>query len=429
MLSNESKQQLFSRFALELQGWTTNTLPTLDAVREIAQLASALPSIEIKNEGTFVAACKKWLRVRQCEQFYKKEKDGIAEFLAENLCVEDWQTEVSAALQHLVEHFHLFGGKSRGEFLVWVARRLRRLPAMKNHATLRDYVAMGIDDFDDAKPDLSDFKFTEHSMPFGTEYHIPLEGGHVWRVRDLKQAKGLWPVRVTKVNGTPYIVKVVRGRTIFVHRLFFNLNIGDVVRAFDDDYTNFSLYPFSRHVEVFWGDWKNPEKTHKSKLIRAEGTKPIYTELRQQWVPNLHVAHDTQVNASAQDRQGEFEEKMLQSLEVDNGDGETQTVDFGGVASGYANPVATADVVRPTLGGKNSAANRGALDKKDYREAQAIRKEMTVARIRDINREADHAQDDDVAGEERTSVPLTDRPSLVEDVAALVAEMERAENA
>jgi hypothetical protein len=421
MLQNESKQQLFSQHALELQGWTTNNLPTLDAVREIAQLASALPSIEIKNEVTFVAACKKWLRVRQCEQFYKKEKDGIAEFLVENLCVEDWQTEVGAALQHLVEHFHLFGGKSRGEFLVWVARRLRRLPAMKNHATLRDYVAMGIDDFDDAKPDLSDFKFSEHSMPFGTEYHISLEDGHVWRVRDLKQAKALWPVRVSKVNGNPYVVKVVRGRTIFVHRLFFNLNIGDVVRAFDGDYTNFSLYPFSRHVEVFWGDWKNPEKTHKSKLIRAEGTKPIYTELRQQWVSNLHIAHDTQANAPAQDRQSEFEEKMLQPLEIENGDGAVQAVEFGGMASGYANPVSTSDVERPTLAGRNSAANREPLDKVDYQEGKAVRKEMSVQAIRDVNRESDHAQDDDVAGEERTSLPLTDRESLVEDVAALEA--------
>ena len=123
------------------------------------------------------------------------------------------------------EHFHLFGGKTRGDFVLWAARRLRRLPALLNHATLRDYVAMGIEDFDDAKPDLSDFKFTTHEMPFGTEYHIPLEGGHVWRIRDLKQAKALWPVRVMMVSGTPYLTKSVRGHTVFVHRLFFRIEI------------------------------------------------------------------------------------------------------------------------------------------------------------------------------------------------------------
>ena len=416
MLANESKHELFSKYALDLQSWVTNNTPTLDSVRAIAQLASALPSIEIKNEDAFLAACKKWLRVRQCEQFYKNEKDGIAEFLAENLCVEDWQAELNAALQHLIEHFHLFGGKSRGDFLLWAAKRLRRLPAMKNHATLRDYVAMGIDDFDDAKPDLSDLKFTEHEMPFGKEYHIPLEGGHVWRVRDLQYAKGLWPVRIKKVNGQTYVVKVVRRQTIFVHRLLFNLNIGDVVRAFDGDYLNMSLYPFSRHTEVFWGDWKDPEKKNeskdKSKLIRAEGTKPILTSLRQEWVPNLHVAHDVRSNSSAQDRQDKFEEKMLQPLEVENDDGDSQTVDFGGTPSGHANPVSTSDVERPVVSGRNSAANREALDKADYREAQAIRKEMTVTTILDINREADHAQVHDVAGEERT---VGSRPSLVDD--------------
>jgi hypothetical protein len=247
---------------------------------------------------------------------------------------------------------------------------------MKNHAMLRDYVAMGIDDFDDARPDLSDFKFTEHEMPFGTEYHIPLSGGHVWRVRDLKEAKALWPVRIQNVNGKPYVVKTVRGRTIFAHRLLFNIEIGDVVCANDDDYLNWSLFPFSRHVEVFWGDWRNPEKTHKSKLVRAKGTKPIFTELRQEWVSNLYVAHDVRANASAQDRQGEFEEKMLQPLEVDGEDGEKERLDFGGMSTGYANPVSTADVERATLGGKNSSANRFAQTREDRAESKAIQKEM-----------------------------------------------------
>jgi hypothetical protein len=426
----EAKVRLFEQHTVELRGWITANLPTLDVYTTLPQLLNALPDLEIKSEVNFLAVCKKWLRVRQCEKFFKAEKDGIAEFLADNLCVEDWQAEVRDALQHLVENFHLFGGKTRGDFWVWAARRLRRLPALMNHATLRDYILLGIEDFDDAKPDLSDFKFTTHEMPFGKEYHIQLEGGHVWRIRDLKQAKALWPVRVMTVNGTAYLTKVVRGHTVFVHRLFFRIEIGDVVRAFDGDYLNMSVYPFSRHVECYWGDWKDPQKKNESKdklkLIRAEGTKTIYTELRQQWVPNLHVAHDVQSNASAQDRQTKFEETcMFQPLEVENEDGESQTLDFGGTPTGYGNPVSTADVVRPV---KQDTPAREKLDRADERESEGVRHDMTVSAIRDYNRDADQAQDGDVAGlKEQVRQPEPDRLTLVDDVAAVEAEIEESE--
>jgi hypothetical protein len=417
MLNRSEKESLFSQHALELQAWMTKNLPTLDSVHEVSALAVALSEIEIKNATAFLTVCKKWLRCKQAEKFFRAEKAGIAEFLAESLLIEDWQTESNAALQHLVENFHFFGGKTRGDFLLWCTKRLNNLPSLKKHATLRDYIALGIEDFEDTKPDLSDFKFTEHLMPFGKEWHVQLEDGHVWRVRDLRHAKGLWPVHVRKVDGVPYVVKVVQGHTVFVHRLFFNIEIGDVVRAFDGDYLNMSLFPFSRHTEVFWGDWKNPEKTHKSKLIRAAGTKPILTELRQEWVPNLHVAHDTSRNASAQDRQDAFEDKkMLQPLEVENEDGEMQTVDFGGTSSGYLNPVASADVVRPLLANKNSPAWEK-LNRADERESAGVQHAMTVATIRDINREADYAQDGDEAGEDHKRQTDT-RPTLVDDIEA-----------
>ena len=432
MLSPTDKDSLFSQHVLELQAWTTTNLPTLDGSYEVAALAVALSEIEIKNENAFVAACKKYLRVRQAAKFFRVEKNGIAEFLVDNLFVEDWRTEVNAALQHLVENFHMFGGKTRGDFVLWAARRLRRLPALMNHATLRDYIELGIEDFDDAKPDLSEFKFTTHEMPFGKEFHIQLEGGHVWRIRDLKHAKALWPVRVMTVNGTPYLTKMARGHTIFVHRLFFRIEVGDVVRAYDGDYLNMSLYPFSRHEEAYWGDWKDPKKKNelkgKLKLIRAEGTKTIYTKLTQQWIPNLHVAHDTNT-ASAQDRQKEFEEKVLQTIEVENEDGESQTVDFGGTSSGYGNPVTTADVVRPLVSGKNSPAWE-TLDGRDKFESEGVQYDMKVAAIRDYNRDADHAKyrakDGDTAGEEPESRENRhgERPrsTLVDDVAALESE-------
>jgi hypothetical protein len=437
----EAKQRLFEQHTGELRGWITVNLPTLDVYTTLPQLLNALPDLEIKSEAAFLAACKKWLRVRQCEKFFKAEKDSIATFLADNLFVEDWQTEVNAALQHLVENFHLFGGKSRGDFWVWAARRLRRLPALMNHATLRDYIALGIEDFDDAKPDLSDFKFTEHEMPFGKEFHIQLEGGHVWRIRDLKQAKALWPVRVMTINGTPYLVKVVRGHTVFVHRLFFRIEIGDVVRAYDGDYLNMSLYPFSRHEEAYWGDWKDPKKKNelkgKLKLTRAADTKPIYTKLTQQWVRNLHVAHDVQSNASAQERQEKFEETcMFQPLEFEDVEtGEKKRVDFGGMPSGYLNPVSTADVVRPVKQDTQGAWEK--LDSADERESAGVQYDMNVSAIRDYNRDADQAKyrakDGDVAGEEPQSRESRrvhyepPRRTIVEDVAVLEAEIEKSE--
>jgi len=425
VLTPADKEQLFSQHVLELQAWATANLPTLDGSYEVAALAVALSEIEIKNENAFVAACKKYLRVRQAEKFFKAEKDGIAMFLADNLFVEDWQTEVNAALQHLVENFHMFGGKSRGDFVLWAARRLRRLPALRNHATLRDYVSMSIYDFDDAKPDLSDFKFTEHEMPFGVEYHIALEGGHVWRILNLKQARGLWPVRVMKVNGTPYLVKTVHGHTVFVHRLFFKIEIDDVVRAYDGDYLNMSLYPFSRHEEAYWGDWKDPQKKNelkgKLKLTRAEGTKTIYTKLTQQWVRNLHVAHDVQSNAPAQERQEKFEDTcMLQPLEFVNEEGDKERVDFGGTSSGYLNPVATTDVVRPLVANKNSPAWQK-LDGRDKFESEGVQYDMNVSAIRDRNRDTEQAQDGDEAGEDCQHE--TTRPTLVDDVAAVESEM------
>jgi hypothetical protein len=429
MLSRNEKESLFSQHALELQSWVTNSLPTLDSTGEVSQLLTALPEVEIKDARVFMTACKRWLRVRQAEKFYKKEKDGIAEFLAESLLVEDWQTEANAALQHLVENFHFFGGKSRGDFILWAAKRLNNLPSLKKHATLRDFINMGIDDFDDTKPDLSDFKFTEHEMPFGREFHIPLEGGHVWRVRDLKSAKALWPVHIRKVDGTPYVVKVVQGHTVFVHRLFFKIGIGDVVRAFDGDYLNMSLYPFSRHEEAYWADWQNPEKTHKSKLIRASGTKPIYTKLTQQWVSNLHISHDTESSQSARDQQEKFDNKnMRQSLELENGDGDTEALEFGGYSSGYASPVSSQEVVRATLAGKNTPA-WVKLDREDKFESAGVQHDMAIAAIRDRNRDADHAQDGDVAGLlEQVRQPAPDRASLVEDVAAVEEELVKAEN-
>jgi hypothetical protein len=375
-LDASEKEILFSKNCFELSNWVTTHTPTLDPL-VIGRLLTALPDIDIENEKAFVSACKAYFRIRQAEYFFQQDKSGLEDFLVSNLAVEDWQTAVPIALQHLIKNFHRFQGKTRGEFLVWASKRLLRLSTLKHCATLRDYLNIRIEDFEKILTNDSAFTYTEHSMPFGKEYHIPLEtedGEVIWRVLDLDWAKSLLPVAVKKIKGKNYIVKVVQGHTIFVHRLLFRIGIYDVICAHDDDYLNFSLYPFSQHVEAYWGDWQNPKKTAKSKLIRAQGTKPIYTMLKQEWVKNLYIAHDTQANPAARDEQAKFEKTcMLQPIEVMDDDGSRKNLEFGGWSDGY---VSTADISREVRSGKNSPANREHLDKEDRREASAVQKEM-----------------------------------------------------
>jgi len=420
---------LFSSHVFEIQEWTSSALPTLATATAIPQLLMALPSIAIKDASTFVDACQRWLRLKQCRELFEKEQEGLRDFLINNLVVEDWESAVPKALQHLTENVHRFGGKTRGDFLVWAAKRLRRLPELRHYATLRDYLSIGIDDFESksAKDALADFTFTAHDTVFGMEYHIPIateSGPVIWRVLDLDWAKSIWPVVVQRTSsGKPYLAKIVRGHTVLVHRLLFKLNPHDVVVSHDGDYTNFSMYPYSQKVEAFWGDWEKPSEKSKSALIPAKGMKPMHTEIRQAWLPNLYLAHDRWgvSNSLADDRQETFEEtRMFQPLQVEDED-EKKALEFGGMPSGYAAPVATQDVVRATLAGKNTPVTWKKLDREDQFESTGVQKEMASATIRDINREIDQAQSGDEAGEERKNVIVANRPTLVDEV-----EMDRA---
>lgn len=229
-------------------------------------------------------------RIAQCWEFYNAEKRGLAAFLLNNLLVEDWQKAVPAALEHLTKNFHRFGGRTRGDFLLWAAKRLRNLPELRHYTTLRDFLIVGIDDFQvKAQADLSDFTYTRHDAVFGAEFQVPVpykDGPVIWRLHDLDFARSLWPVVVRKTTaGKFYFAKIVQGHEIAVHRLLFRLDPHDVVLAHDGDYTNMSMYPWSQKVEVFWGDWEKPYKKSKSKLIPAKGMRPMHTELRQSWVP------------------------------------------------------------------------------------------------------------------------------------------------
>jgi hypothetical protein len=119
---------------------------------------------------------------------------------------------------------------------------------------------------------------------------------------------------------------------------------------------------------------------------------------------------------------------MLQFLESEDADdGYKKLVDFGGTSSGYLNPVATGDVVRPV---KQNTHAWETLDGGDKFESEGVQYDMKVAAIRDYNRDADHAKyrakDGDTAGEEPESRENRHgerpRPTLVDDVAALESE-------
>ena len=86
------------------------------------------------------------------------------------------------------------------------------------------------------------------------------------------------------------------------------------------------------------------------------------------------------------------------------------------MATGYANPVSTADAVRPLVANKNSPVWEK-LDRADKFESAGVQHDMAVSTIRDTNRDADQARDGDVAGEERRAP--ANHASLVDDPVAL----------
>ena len=121
---------------------------------------------------------------------------------------------------------------------------------------------------------------------------------------------------------------------------------------------------------------------------------------------------------------------MLQPLELEDVEtGEKKQVDFGGWPSGYANPISTADVVRPI---KQDSHAWEKLDGRDKFESEGVRYDMKVAAVCDYNLDADQAKyrakDGDVAGEEPESRESSrsqyesPRPTVVDDVAALQSE-------
>lgn len=400
-------------------------------VEVIAQPTHQWTEVGVQSLQADKAALRE-ARIKQCWEFYNAEKRGLTEFLLNNLLVEDYRKAVPAALEHLTKNFHRFGGRTRGEFLAWAAKRLRNLPELKHYATLRDFLMVGIEDFEKtSKADLDSFTYTRHDAPFGPEYQVPIptkDGPVIWRLRDLDFARGLWPVVVKKTtSGKLYIAKVIQNHVVPVHRLFFRLDPHDVVRSHDGDYTNMSMHPLSQQVSVFMGDWEKPDEKSKSKLVPAKGTKILHTELRQSWVPNLYIAHDRwgAPNTQADERQEKFEgTRMSQPIEAQTEDGDKVMLEFGGWSEGT---VSCQDVVRATLEGKNTPATWRKLDREDKRESAGVQHDMTVATIRDTNRDKDRAMDGDVAGLlEQARLPAPDRPSLVEDVEVLEAEMEKA---
>jgi len=433
MLTQLEKEVLYSQNCFKLGAWAASNLPTLDTASTL-QLLTALPAIEVKNEAAFVTICKAWLRIQQCLGFYQQVRDDLIEFLWNNLLLEDTNAEIGAVLADLTKHFHRFGGRTRGDFVLWAYRRLQRHPDLRKYASIRDFINIEIDDFREAtvseadeEERLRDFTYTIHGEEGHLEYHIPIgqkENGDpvIWKVNTLDYAKGLWPVHAAKrSSGKYFVAKTVNGRhSVAVHRLKFNIGLRDAVKAYDDDFCNFCQILCVTTQQIFLGDWanKNHEKAKDGGLFKpAEGTAPGPVRvLGEEWIDNLHISHDRwgRPNPLADERQEKFENTQMRQFIKVGQDGD-KTLEFGGWQKG-SGPVTADDIVRATLPGRNISATWAKLSKVDIAEGNAVKQEMAVTTIRDRNREFSGARDGDEAGEERKNVIVDDRPTLVDDL-------------
>lgn len=332
MLSRESKEFLFSQYALELQGWTSSALPTLDATA-VAQLLAELPSIKVKSERTFVSACKRWLRVRQCISFYEQVGEELSDFVINNLPLDN----VDAAIENVTQNFHMFKGKNKGQFILWVYRRLKRLPQFQEDRNVVHSFDLDLSDFCDDRDYLDrfkDFEYVKNGSTYLVRIGVDEQGcAIVWKVPSLKMAKRFWPITAQKVRGKYIAVKVVGGKPIPAHRLLFDISPDEQVKAWNGDLLDWTSAKYIVRIDRF-------------NIIEAEG-----------WTSNLYLSNGTSVNGAAARRQKKFESAMAQFGTVENEDGTVGTQDFGGWGTGYATPVQSSDLYRETQSGKNTAAN------------------------------------------------------------------------
>jgi hypothetical protein len=352
MLTRETKEALFSQHGFELQGWVTSNLPTLDTATAIARLLKSLPDIPIKSEAAFITTCKAWLRIQQCLGFWKEVLDDVVEFIADNLPLDG----MDSALEDLKNNFHRFGGRSKGQFILWAHKRLKRRPGYLDLCRINVSIA----DFDDDQESDPKFEYTRSGDIFLVNLGEDENGPILWRVPTLKLARSLWPVRAKKLpTGKYFVAKTVLGHTVAVHRLMFNVNLGDHVAAWDGNLLNYGLIRYTRTVKVTLGDMVGPEEVEE-----------------ESWIHNLHVTHDTWGrNPIAAERQTQFDSRMLQISTGVNEDGDVETLEVGGWQTGLG-PVDASTPFRATKSGKNTSANLVKLDREDYAEGDAVRKEM-----------------------------------------------------
>ncbi len=346
MLTRDAKETLFSQYAIELQGWVTINLPTLDA-NAVAQLFVELPSIKIKNRSTFVTACKRWLRVRQCIGFYEQVGEDLSDFLINNLPLD----YVDAAIENVTQNFHMFKGRTKGHFILWAYRRLKRFPHFREDRDAVQSFDLDLSDFCDDRDysnRFKDFEYVKNGSTYLVSIGVDEKGcAIVWKVPSLSMAKRLWPITAQKVRGKYIAVKVVGGRPIPAHRLLFEIGPDEQVKAWNGDLLD-------------WTNAKYVVRIDRLNLIEAEG-----------WASNLYLSNDISANGAAARRQKKFERAMVQFGTVENEDGTEGTQEFGGWSMGYAAPVQSSEVYRETQSGRNTAANAGrrgnyGLDREEY---------------------------------------------------------------
>jgi hypothetical protein len=428
MLTITEKELLFSQNCFEFNKWTNTMLPSLCANDAIALLLSALPILAIKDEATFITVCQKFLRVSQCEQLFADVYEELVDFLINNLLLEDMNAGITTALADLTQNFHRFGGRTKGDFVLWAARRLKRHPDLRKHSSVRDFIALGTEDFGESEAKrMAGFEYTIH----GDEYHIPIgidekECPILWKVLDLKWAKDLWPVHAMKFsNGKYFAAKTVNSHTVAMHRLRFNIDVGDKVEAYDGDFLNFCYIKIVTTRQWFCADWSAPhscgfgpapKKDEEPVFKPLEGVTPPVEFVSQEDVLNIHVAHDSwgRDRASVK-RQNDKNWRInrRQFLQVKNDEGEMQDIEF------------TEDGVRAPKEGRNTPANRPRLDVHDRAESQGIKRELRSAEALDAAIE-NPVHDGHEAGRE-SDPPQAEliRPTAIDSVDQIEAEIDK----
>jgi hypothetical protein len=351
MLNTKTKETLFEQHGSALGDWVRVKMPTMDAKLLTAQVGLALPTMEIRSEASFITACQAWLRKQQCAKFWQEVKDDVVDCIINKISLDD----LNDVVEDLTKSFAEFAGKTKGDFLVWVSKELKKHPDFVKGSTV-GFFDVRLSDFND-KPDaerLRDFKYVRNGNMYLVKIGEDAQGqAIIWKLPHLWIAKRLWPVKAQRLPGGRYqVVKVVDGEFVPVHRLMFDIGPDQIVKSWNGDLTDFSYVRFRRYSRLYLYSDKNSKPSDIGELVETVQR------------PNLYIASNTLANPAASERQEKFDGSHAQYPV----DAEGKVQEYGQWEDG--------SLFSEPQEGKNSAANYEEPSKEDRKEANAVRRAM-----------------------------------------------------